>query len=162
MLEKSRKILTLPIVILIIFIAHAAKYEASAPFYYNDETRHVMSSVYFRDVLHDLPIRNLREYTINYYLQYPALGLLVWPPFFYAVAGLAMTVFGTSLIVPKLLVGFFAALACAYLFLLVSRSQDAVTAAFVSVIFAFTPLVFEFSRFAILEVPTLALSLAAI
>lgn len=142
--------------------AHAVVYRVSEPFFYNDETRHVMTGIYFRDVLADLPVSNLREYTVSYYLQYPALGLLIWPPFFHILEGLLMSVFGTSLIVPQVLVGLFAAVGCAYLFLLVRQTGDLSTATVATLIFGFSPLMFEFSQYVMLEVPTLALGLAAI
>lgn len=142
--------------------AHALDYRVTEPFFYNDETRHVMTGVYFRDVIADLPVSNFREYTVSYYLQYPALGLLVWPPFFYILEGLLMSVFGTSLVVPQMLVGLFGALGCAYLFLLARRTGDLSTATVATLIFGFSPLVFEYSQYVMLEVPTLAIALAAI
>lgn len=160
---SRRKIITLAALLFIIFVAHWAKYEQSEPFYFNDETRHIMTSVYFRDVIHDLPVTDLRAYTIDYYLQYPALGLLVWPPFFYIIAGVAMTVFGTSVLVAKLTVGLFVALACVYLFRLASRASGSELSASLAVlIFALSPLVFEFSHFVMLEMPTLALALVSL
>jgi hypothetical protein len=143
-------------------LVHFLAWQPTEPFFYNDETRHVMTGVYFRDLLHDLPLAHLSDYTVNYYLQYPALGLLVWPPFFYFVEGLAMTIFGTSLVVSKILVGVFAAVACAYLFQLVRRTHDAARAAIAVLIFGLAPLIFLHSSYVMLEVPTLALALAAI
>lgn len=161
MSNRKKEVLIFLLLLVALFAAHAAVYRASEPFYYNDETRHVMTGVYFRDVLADMPIGNLREYTVSYYLQYPALGLLVWPPLFYILEGLLMTVFGTSLVVPLALVGLFAAKGCAYLYLLVRRTSDASTATVATLIFGFSPLVFEYSQYVMLEVPTLALALAA-
>src|ERR1044071_5634626 len=143
-------------------LVHLVAWQATEPFFYNDETRHVMTGVYFRDLLHDLPLTHLGDYTVNYYLQYPALGLLVWPPFFYFVEGLAMTLFGTSLIVSKVLIGIFAAIACAYLFHLVRRTHDLTRAAVAVLIFGLSPLIFLHSSYVMLEIPTLALALAAI
>lgn len=161
MSTRQQKTFILLGLILVIGLAHAADYQASEPFFNNDETRHVMTGVYFRDVIHDLPVPNLRDYTIKYFLQYPALGLMIWPPFFYVVEGVLMSVFGTSMMVAKGLVGFFAALACVYLFRLVCWSHDVGRAAVAVLIFGFGPIVFDFSRYVMLEVPTLALALAA-
>ncbi len=159
--ERQKKLLLLFVLLLTLGAIHAGVYRFSEPFFYNDETRHVMTGVYFRDVLHDLPVWNLREYTINYYLQYPALGLLVWPPFFYILEGLLMSIFGTSINVPQALIGVFVAMACVYLFRLVCRTHDARTAAVTLLIFGLSPLVFELSHYVMLEMPTLALGLAA-
>lgn len=161
-LNRSYRRLILLGVILALGLAYALTYEVSEPFYNSDETRHVMTGVYFRDVLHDLPVTNLQRYTIDYYLQYPALGLLVWPPFFYFVEGVAMSVFGTSPVVAKALIGCFAVMACVYLFRLICRSHDSTKAAVAALIFGFSPLVFNLAHFVMIEVPTLALGLAAV
>jgi hypothetical protein len=150
------------IVLATLGVAYALAYRTSEPFFNNDETRHVMTGVYFKDLLYDLPFTHLRDYTVNYYLQHPALGLLVWPPFFYILEGLLMSVFGTSLIVSKTLVGIFALMACVYLFRLVSRTHDERRAAIAVLFFGLAPLVFQLSHYVMLEIPTLALSLTAI
>ncbi len=163
LLKNRSRLLALGVVVLALGVAYVAAYESSEPFFNNDETRHVMTGVYFRDVLRDMPLGNLREYTISYYLQYPALGLLVWPPFFYFVEGCVMSVFGTSVVVSKTLVAFFALIACVYLFRLVCLTHaDTTRATVATLIFGLSPLVFKLSHYVMLEVPTLALALAAI
>src|SRR5262249_16291084 len=132
------------------------------PFYNGDETRHVMTGVFFRDLYVDRPVTHPRDYAVRYYAQYPALALLVWPPFFYAVEGGFMLAFGTSFLAAKALVGLFAALACVYLFRLVLRTHDAPTAALAALLLGLAPLVFDFSRQVMLEVPTLACALVAL
>jgi Dolichyl-phosphate-mannose-protein mannosyltransferase len=159
---KKKESLNLFALIFALGIVHLLVWQSTEPFFYNDETRHVMTGVYFKDLLHDMPVTHLRDYTINYYLQYPALGLLVWPPFFYFVEGLFMSVFGTSLLVSKALIGVFAVMACIYLFQLVRRTHDTTRAAITVLIFGLAPLVFLHSSYVMLEVPTLALALAAI
>jgi hypothetical protein len=147
--------------ILVVGLMQAVCYEPSEPFFNNDETRHVMTGVFFRDLFLDLPVDRPRDYTVDYYLQYPALGLLVWPPFFYAVEGLFMLVFGTSLLVAKVLVGLFAAVSCTYLYKLVARTHDLPTAVVAVLLFGFAPLVFALTRQVMLELPTLTCALAA-
>jgi len=90
-LTHRRRLLLLFSLLLALGLIYALAYQASEPFYNNDETRHVMTGLYFRDLLHDMPVSHLRDYTIHYYLQYPALGLLVWPPFFYFIEGLRVS-----------------------------------------------------------------------
>lgn len=158
---RSHAVLVIVGLALAIGLAHALTYQPSEPFFYNDETRHVMTGVYFRDLLYDLPVSHLRDYTVRYYLQYPALGLLVWPPFFYFLEGLLMSIFGTSIVVSKMLVFLFAVMACSYLYLLARRSHGSLKAAIAALVFGFSPLVFVYSHYVMLEVPTLALGLAA-
>ena len=147
--------------ILLMLAAQAVVYRPSEPFYNNDENRHVMTGVFFRDVLSDLPIAHPRDYAIRYYLQYPALGVPLWPPLFYFVEGVFMTLFGTSTLVSKAVVLGFACVACLYLFFLARRTHGAEVAALAVPLLAFGPLFFEFSHQVMLEIPTLALGLGA-
>ncbi|HEV7860088.1 MAG TPA: glycosyltransferase family 39 protein [Pyrinomonadaceae bacterium] len=162
MSKLSNRWLILSGVLVMLGLAYAMNNPASEPFFNNDETRHVMTGVYFRDLLHDMPLGHLRDYTVHYYLQYPALGILVWPPFFYFVEGVLMSILGTSFVVAKALVCVYAAVACAYLFFLVCRTHDTIRATTAALIFGLSPLVFRYSHHVMLEVPTLATGLAAI
>jgi Gpi18-like mannosyltransferase len=162
MSRLSNRWLILSGVLVLLGLAYALNNPASEPFFNNDETRHVMTGVYFRDLLHDMPLRHLRDYTVHYYLQYPALGILVWPPFFYFTEGLLMSIFGTSFMVAKALICIYACAACAYLFFLICRTHDTFRAATAALIFGLSPMVFRYSHHVMMEVPTLALGLAAI
>ena len=144
-----------------VLVVHLAVDAASEPFFNSDETRHIMMGVFFRDLFHDLPISHLKDYSVRYYLQYPALSLLIWPPLFHVVEGVVMLLLGCSVWAAKLALGLFVALACGYLFLLVARTHDAWTATIAVLIFALCPLVFSYSRQVMLEMPTLACALAA-
>ena len=166
MMSRTTRALTKPTLILaaiivLLVLAYWRGRPNSEPFL-EDETRHVMTGVFFRDFLRELPLRHLVEYTTRYYLQYPALSLFLWPPFFYFLEGLVMSVFGTSMLVAKGLILFFAVLACSYVFRLVNWTHDAATAATATLIFGFTPLVFAFSEKVMLEIPALALALMAL
>lgn len=161
-LQRGHPALWFAGVILALTLAHALTWVPSEPFFNNDETRHVMTGVFFRDFLLDLPFDRLRAYTVDYYLQYPALGLMVWPPLFHGLEGVAMLLFGTSFLVAKGLVWIFAAVACASLFLLVRRTHDTRTAAAATLLFGLSPLVFQFTRHVMLEMPALAFLLASV
>jgi hypothetical protein len=157
MIRRNAPIL---IVLLALIMLQVILYQPSEPFFNNDETRHVMSGVFFMDLLHDRPA-HLRQYAIDYYLQYPALGILVWPPLFYGLEGVAMSVFGTSVVVARILLGLFAVLACVYLFLLSRRVVGPNRAAMAVLAFGTTPQILKYSHFVMLEVPMLALALGA-
>lgn len=158
----AKPALSLMGIIAALWLLHLIFYVHSEPFYNHDEARHVMTGVFFRDFVLDMPVTHPRAYTVQYYLQYPALGLLVWPPFFYVVEGLFMLLFGTSVVAAKLLIGLVATTACVYLFLLVTRTHSLGHATIAVCLFGVAPLVVVFSRQVMLEMPTLALALAAI
>jgi uncharacterized membrane protein len=149
-------------VLLVLGLAHALTWRASEPFFNNDETRHVMTGVFFHDLLLDLPLGHLRAYTVEYYLQYPALGLLVWPPLFHGLLGVFMLAFGTSYLAAKALLGLFSILAFSWFFLLVRRTHGTFAAAAAVLLFGLSPMVFELSRQVLLEMPALAFGLGAI
>ena len=149
-----------PLAVLVFEIWYTS--QPTEPFFGNDETRHLMTGVFFHDMLVDGGWRSARDYAYQYYLQYPVLGLLVWPPLFYLIEGATMLVFGTSLVVAKVLVLGFAAMTCVYLFALVSRTHDRWTATVAALLFVLSPLVLELSRQVMLEIPALAFMMAAI
>ncbi len=150
------------VISLAIIVAHAALYRPSEPFYDNDETRNVMTGVFFHDALIDLPVSSPVRYAVDYYLQYPALGILHWPPFFHASLGAFMLAFGTTLLTARILIVVFALIACNYLYAIVERTHDAVTASLAMALLGLSPLMFEMSHYVMLEVPTLASSVAAL
>lgn len=137
---------------------------AGEPFKNGDETRHVMTGVFLRDALADLPAAaaDPRGYAANYYVQYPALGIVVWPPFFYAVEGVAMWAFGTSYLVARLVAYAFALVGGVYAYRLFLRTHGRAVAAVALVVLGMAPLVFEYASYVLLEVPTLALVLGAV
>ena len=96
---------------------------ASEPFFNGDETRHVMTGVFVRDAILEGGITHPKQYAEQYYAQHPALGLLIWPPGFYAVEGLAMLAFGATFEVGRLLVFAYFVVAAAYLNALVKRTH---------------------------------------
>jgi Dolichyl-phosphate-mannose-protein mannosyltransferase len=134
------------------------------PWKNNDETRHVMTGVFFADAIHDAPrfVSSPKTYATNYYTQYPALGLLVWPPFFYVVEGVAMAIFGPHYWVARLVLSGFNLLAAWYVFLLARRFFSPAWSAFALALVGFAPLVFQMSRYVLLEMPTFALVIASI
>jgi len=143
---------------------HAATWRASEPFFNNDETRHAMTGVFFRDALCDFPesVRHPREYAEGYYVRYPALGLLVWPPFFYAVEGLAFSIFGPSFAVGRALVSGFALLMFLYAYRFGRLTEGRAGGLFVAGFTGLSPVIFTLSQRVMLEVPALALGLAAV
>lgn len=157
MIRRNASIL---IVLLALALLQVIMYQPSEPFFYNDETRHVMSGVFFMDLFHDRPT-HLRQYAIDYYLKYPALGILVWPPLFYGLEGVVMSVLGPSVVVARVLLGLFGLLAGLYLFVLSRRVVGPNRGAMAALAFGTTPLIFKYSHYVMLEIPMLALALGA-
>jgi hypothetical protein len=151
--------LFLGLAIIAIASFHLARYQNSEPFFSGDETRHVMTGVFFRDFCFDLPLDKAKEYTTQYYLQYPALGLFVWPPFFHMLEGAVMVLTGPTFITSKIMIGLFSVVALIYLYKLVSMTRENATALLAVLVFGLSPLVFRFSSQVMLEMPALACSM---
>lgn len=143
-------------------LLHLITLRPDEPVYNGDANRHAMTSVFFRDLLIDQPLDHPRQYAENYYRQYPALGLMIWPPLFHGVTGLLMTIFGTSATVPRALVFLCFLFSLLSLHKLCRRRMPDEQAIAVVVIFSVMPMIFEFSRFIMLEMPTLAMCLFSI
>lgn len=127
------------------------------PIFNGDANRHVMTSVFFRDFLNDLPLASPKQYAEEYYRQYPALGLMIWPPLFHGITGTLMLIFGTAVWVARGVVFSSFAVAAVCLYRICRRRVSADEAAIATLIFATLPLVFQYSRYVMLEMTTLAL-----
>jgi hypothetical protein len=126
-----------------------------------DETIHASTGLYFADFMRDLPLRHPVQYTFRYYGQYPALGIVHWPPVFHITEGLAFFLFGSSVVVARITVLLFALLGIYFQFRLVEYVENTRAAVIASILFATLPLVLLFEKVVMLEVPALSLSIAA-
>lgn len=64
--------------------------------WWTDESRHAMHGVFFIDFMRDLPLSDPYGYVQRYFAQYPALAFNWYLPFFPALTGAFMAVFGVS------------------------------------------------------------------
>ena len=101
------------------------------------------------------------QYTYNYYAQYPALGLILWPPLFHFVEGIIFLVLGPSVVSARLTTLLFALLGLTFWFKLVSELQNEWAAAVSTLLLAFLPSLLLYEKAVMLEVPSLALCIAA-
>lgn len=152
-LARAALLIALPAVVFLLSIPPAE------PVFCGDSNRHMMTSVFFRDFLIDGQYTDPKGYAEHYYEQYPALGLMVWPPLFHGVCGTLMLVFGTSVLVGRGLV-----LACFiasvwFVHRIARRAVGDDRGVATAVLFSVTPIVFDYGRDVMLEVPTLALVL---
>ena len=127
-----------------------------------DETIHASTGLYFADFLRDLPLRHPLQYTFRYYAQYPALGVLHWPPIFHMFEGLAFLLFGSTVAVARATILMFALLGIYFLFRLVEYVENRLAAIIASLLFAFFPLTLLFEKVVMLEIPALSLAIGAI
>lgn len=136
------------------------------PVFGGDSNRHVVTSIFFRDLLTDTittgHLSNPKDYAERYYEQYPALGLLVWPPLFHGVCGVAMLIFGTSADVARWLVLLSFIVSCWCVYRMARRIFDDDRASAVMILYSIAPLIFDYSRDVMLEMPALALVMVSV
>ena len=136
------------------------------PVFGGDSNRHVVTSIFFRDLLTDTittgHLSNPKDYAERYYEQYPALGLLVWPPLFHGVCGVAMLIFGTSADVARWLVLLSFIVSCWCVYRMARRILDNDLASAVMILYSIAPLIFDYSRDVMLEMPALAMVMVSV
>jgi hypothetical protein len=130
--------------------------------YGGDEMRHAFTGVFFRDLFVDRPWHNLPQYVYEYYAKYPSLGLIYWPPFFHVVEGVFFLVFGISVLTSRLTILAFALMGIYYWYRIAEREGTRDRALFSALIFPILPFILTFERVTMLEIPMMAMCLAAI
>ena len=125
-----------------------------------DETEHAVTGLYAASLIHDHPAHPI-EYTYQFYAQYPAIGVVHWPPLFYGFEGLAFLLLGPNVVAARLAILLFALLGLTAWFGLVRELKDEWTAALSTVLLAILPLMLMFEKTVMLEIPCLSLCIAA-
>ena len=73
---------------------------ATAPvagnFWWQDAPRHALNGVFLRDFITAMPLHDARAWAVSYYLRYPSLTILFYPPLFYVVEAAMFALFGFS------------------------------------------------------------------
>jgi len=126
-------------------------------FFWSDESRHAMDGVYFLDLIKDMPIFHLYQYTKQYYAKYPALGLTWYPPFFAMVEAIFYAIFGISTFAARFTVIFFALLGVFIWYVWIREIYNQEIAFYSGLLFVTTPLVVYWSHAVMLEIPTLTM-----
>lgn len=141
----------------------AARGIHTGEFDYNvDEAQHAVTGLFMADALRDLPLRHPVQYAYRYYAQYPAVAILHWPPLFYVFEGISFMLFGASVVSARVTVILFAVVLLYQWFLLVEELQDSYTAGICTAVLGLLPTMLIFEKTIMLEIPSLALGVAAV
>jgi hypothetical protein len=125
-----------------------------------DAARHALHGLFWSDYLSMLP-REPVAFAASYYARYPAIAPATYPPLFYLLEALAFAVVGPSPHVAKLLVLAFAAVAGLYTMAWCRRWVGS-TAGWAGAMLAFLPGFVVWSNAVMLNIPAVALGLAAL
>ena len=126
-------------------------------FWWTDESRHAMDGVYFMDLFKDRPFDHLYDYTVQYFVRYPALGFTWYPPFFAFIEGLVFSVFGASELTARLTVLFFCLAGLTAWYLWARPVWGSLPSFFAGLFFITNPLVLLWGRSVMLEIPAVAM-----
>ena len=128
-------------------------------FWWSDAPRHALNGLFVKDLLRDLPLTRLQDYAIDYYLQYPALTILFYPPMLYAVLAAFYAVLGDNQMVAQFCISTFYGALVLGGWLLFRRWLDFWWAGTAAVVLAAAPVLALWGRQVMLEIPTLAFAL---
>jgi hypothetical protein len=65
-------------------------------FWWSDAPRHALNGAFLKDFVAAFPWRDPRGWAVDYYLQYPALSILFYPPLFYIFEAVAYSILGVT------------------------------------------------------------------
>jgi len=115
-----------------------------------------MDGVFYYDLVRGGHLHDVHAFAVNYYLQYPALTVLFYPPLFPVVEALFYAIFGVSHATAQLTVAFFYLLAMTGAYYLSRRLMTAPQAFAVALLFAGFPEIAFWGRQVMLEIPAIA------
>ena len=125
-------------------------------FWWSDAPRHAMDGVFYYDLAHSLPLTHLKQWAMDYYIQYPAITVLFYPPLFALVEAVFFSLFGLSQSTAQLAVSTFL-LATAYgAYFLTRRWVGRVAAFSTALLLIGSPGVALWGRQVMLEIPSFA------
>lgn len=138
---------------------------ATAPlhgeYWWSDAPRHALNGAFILDLIRDRPFGDPVGYAYAYYLRYPALTILFYPPLLYVVIAAAFAAFGISALVAQAVVAVFHFVLLVGIFLLARRWLRAPYALGAALIAGAGPELLIWSRQVMLDVPAYALLVVA-
>src|SRR5271167_1204525 len=108
-------------------------------FWWSDAPRHAMDGVFYYDLARALPVAHPKQWAVNYYLQYPAVTVLTYPPLFALVEALFFALFGVSHATAQLTVSAFFLVTAWGAYVLARRWLGRISAFATALLFIGTP-----------------------
>jgi hypothetical protein len=131
-------------------------------FVWSDAPRHALNGAFLYDMLRELPLRDPVRWAYDYYLQYPALSILFYPPLFYVLLVPIYAAFGVSQASALLLSALFVFMLGLSTFALARRLVPAPAALGVAIAAIAAPEMAFWGRMVMLDIPAIALTVWAV
>ena len=125
-------------------------------FAWSDAPRHALNGIFVHDLVAHLGEGDPRAYAVDYYLRYPALTILFYPPLFSGVLAIAYELFGFSHQVAQATVLSFAVVLGGFTYLLARRWMSQGFALAAALLLVGAPELTVWSRQVMLDLPTYA------
>ncbi|HEV2854308.1 MAG TPA: glycosyltransferase family 39 protein [Thermoanaerobaculia bacterium] len=126
-----------------------------------DSPRHAANGLFWKDFLLSLPLSDPKGYALSYYARYPVINPVTYPPGFYLLEGALYGLVSPSPYVAKGLVLAFVLLGAFYTMAWLRRWVDP-RAGWMAALLLLLPGVVKWSHAVMLNVPALALEVAAL
>ena len=143
-----------------IILALAALFFLTSPrdgaFWWSDAPRHALNGIFLKDFVLAAPIRDPIGFAEQYYLRYPALTILFYPPLLYVLSAPFFLVFGDSHLVAQAVVALHLPLLGLGIWLLARHWLDRWSALAAVVLLLGMPEILLWGRQVMLEIPALA------
>ena len=159
--NKGRSVLWQVLLVLLVLLYVAGLHWSNDGLWYQgDSPRHAANGLFWWDFLASFPVNPLK-FALSYYARYPVIHPTGYPPLFYLIEGAAFRLLGPSPYVAKGLVLIFALFAAVYVAVWLRRwvSEEA---GWFGVLLILQPGVLKWANAIMLNVPSMALSLAAL
>lgn len=126
---------------------------------YPDADRILMDGVFILDFLKELPIDRIYNYTVSYFVQYPALSIGYRPPFFPLFEGIFNGFLGVNQWSSRLALLLFAVVGVTAWFKLIERIYNWQLAFWSCLLLITTPFVVQWGWYTMTEIPVLSMAL---
>ena len=130
--------------------------------WWSDASQHAMNGVYLLDLIKNLPLNHIYDYTISYYFRYPALTLGFHPPFFPIVEAIFFSIGGISILTAKFTVILFVIIGTIFWYRLIALIYNQQIAFFASIFLFTSPIIVIWSREVMLEIPALTMVIISV
>lgn len=124
-------------------------------FWWSDSPRHALNGVFVKDLVASVPA-DPKQWAMQYYIKYPALTILFYPPLFYVISAPFYAIFGVSQATGLAVVMLHYIALALGMFMLARRWTSANTAVLVGLSAMAAPGLALWGRQIMLEVPSLA------
>jgi len=125
-------------------------------FWWSDAPRNALNGAFVKDLIQDHPIHDAKQWAIQYYVQYPALTILFYPPLFYFPEALMFSILGVTHFAAQLTVSLFVLILGGAAYGIARMFLPFWSAAAVSVLTLASPGVAFWGRQVMLDVPAYA------